>query len=142
MFSASVPRQAYTGNGITTVFAVPFEFRESTDLLVLRKNTTTEEVTELVLDTDYTISGGDSESGFLTMTVAPTALQELTIIDNPAAVQETEIEEGAEFPSEDVEFSLDRIGMVARRAKDLSSRSIHASDADPVTTPRSAARRR
>src|SRR4051812_19769402 len=99
MFSAPVPRQAYSGNGVTTVFAVPFEFRESTDLLVLLKDTTTEEVTELILNTDYTVSGGDSESGFVTMVVAPSADEELTIIDNPAAIQEAEIEEGAEFPS-------------------------------------------
>lgn len=132
MFSAPVPRQAYSGNGVTTVFAVPFEFRESTDLLVLLKDTTTEEVTELILDTDYTVSGGDSESGFVTMDVAPSADEELTIIDNPAAIQEAEIEEGAEFPSEDVEISLDRTAMVARRAKDLASRSLHASDADPA----------
>lgn len=59
------PTFSYTGNASTKIFAVPFAFLESNDLVV------TVAGTAKTLGTDYTVSGGNGAQGSITFGTAP-----------------------------------------------------------------------
>jgi hypothetical protein len=55
----------YTGNGATTVFAVPFQFFDPGDIIVTLDGVT------LTINTDYTVTGGADNVGNVTFNVVP-----------------------------------------------------------------------
>lgn len=128
--SSAVNRVAFTGNGSTTAFAVPFKFIANADLTVLLVTIATNAIATKVLDTDYTVTGADEDAGgTVTMTVAPTAAQKLVIVGKPNVTQGLDLGENDPFPAENVEEALDNLATQNRRSKDLSERSIRLNDA-------------
>ena len=122
-------RVNYTGNGVTTAFSFPYRFLANGDLVViLRTIATGVEVTK-TLTTHYTVAGaGVQAGGTVTMLTAPTALETLTILRDPAATQEADFVENDPLPAETLETQLDRAFMVMQRLVDKLARSAILTD--------------
>lgn len=103
MTVSAAPRTAqYTGNGVTTTFAVPFEFFEI-------------EVytgTDLVSPTNYTITqAAPGLTGSITFNSAAPNGTTITILSSTATTQQTDYVENDPFPAETHERALDRLTM-------------------------------
>lgn len=106
---------AYSGNGVTLAFAVPFRFLVDADLTVTLRSTAGVEST-LVLNTNYTLTGAnDDAGGTLTMVVAPAVGERLVIERIVGITQETDYPEGSNFPAEAHERALDRLTMIGQQ---------------------------
>ena len=71
--SSTTSKVSYTGNGVTTAFAVPFYFLEAADLQVILRSSAGVETVQ-ALTTNYTVAGaGVSSGGTVTMLTAPAA---------------------------------------------------------------------
>lgn len=128
--SSTTSKVSYTGNGLTTTFAVPFYFLAAADLQVILRSGTTETVQALT--TNYTVSGAGNEAGgTVTMLVAPAAATTLTIRRNIAVTQGTDLLPNDRLPAEDLEDGLDKLTMIAQQLGEESGRSLKypASDA-------------
>lgn len=101
----------YTGNGVTTVFSFPYAFYSATDLIVTLTLISSGANTIQVLNTDYTVTGGNGAAGSITMTVPPSALFRLTIEMSLPYTQLDDYVENQAFPSETLESGLDRAAL-------------------------------
>ena len=123
----------YQGNGTTTQFAVPFYFINNTDLQVSVNDGTT--TTDLVLGTDYTLTGAGVETGGTLTTAVPVASgSEIAILRTVAYKQEMDIPENDIFPSQNMERALDRLTMQTQQLAEQMDRAVTVdvfSDADP-----------
>lgn len=118
-------RIAYQGDGSTLIFSFPFPFLETSDLIVILKNTTTGVETTLVEDTDYTATLLDDDSGgSVTLFVAPPLGSTLTIYRDVPATQETHLQENDPLPVSELEASLDRLTLIVQGLQDQVSRSV------------------
>lgn len=123
--STTTSRASYNGNGVTTVFAVPFRFFANSDLVVQLVTISTGASTTLTLTTHYTVTGADDEDGgSLTMVTAPAVGQRLVIRRVIPATQEVDYIAGDPFPAETHERALDRLTMLAQQAEEVDSRSL------------------
>lgn len=130
--SNTTSRADYTGNGVTTAFAVPFYFLDQTHLTVLRTVIATGVSTTLVLGTDYTVAGaGVPGGGTVTCTTAPTAAQRISILRNVPLTQLTDYVPNDPFPAESHERALDQLTMIAQQVNEVTSRAIRVASADP-----------
>lgn len=98
----------YTGNGVATVFAFPYKFYDATDLIVTLTLISSGANTVQVLNTDYTVTGGNGSTGSITMTVAPSALYRLTIEMSLPYTQGDDYVENQAFPADTLEAGLDK----------------------------------
>jgi len=106
----------YTGNAVTTGFAIPFYFLANTDLVVLQLVAATGVVHTLVLNSDYTLTGAGVEAGgSLTMAVAPATGDTLYIARDVIAVQQTAYPSNSPFPAASHEMALDRLTMLVQQ---------------------------
>jgi hypothetical protein len=112
---STVSRAAYSGNGVTVNFSVPFNFFDDSDLYVVLVNNTTAAETVQALTTNYTVTGGEGETGTLTMIVAPIAGVTLVIERNMPYTQEIDLEPNDPFPAEVTEEGFDRGVMLAQQ---------------------------
>lgn len=123
----------YQGNGATTTFDVPFYFINNADIQVSVSNGQT--VTDLVLNTDYTLSGAENENGGTVTTTVPVASgSEIAILRQVSYKQEMDIPENDRFPSKNMERALDRLTMQTQQLAEQVDRSVTVgifSDADP-----------
>lgn len=120
-------RESYAGDGVTTSFPVPFQFMAITELKVIKTDDEGVE-TVLVLNTDYTATGGSGASGNIETEEAPAVGETLTIINDPQPTQALDLLEYGNLPAEAVEAGLDRLAMVAGRARDIASRGLRLAD--------------
>lgn len=108
----------YLGNGSTTLFAVPFQFRAATDLRVtLIAADGSENVKSL--GANYTVSGGGSPpaTGSVTMLAAPATGETLVIEGAKPVAQARSWEAGDRFPAEATEGSVDDLTIMAQEAR-------------------------
>lgn len=132
--SSTTTKASYSGNGSTTVFAVPFYFLQNADLLVILRSSAGVETTQ-VLGTNYTLTGAGNEAGgSLTMTVAPPTGTTLTILRNAAATQETDLLPNDRLPAESLETALDKLTMLVQQLDEESARSIKFAMTDASTS--------
>jgi hypothetical protein len=132
--SSTTTKASYSGNGSTTVFAVPFYFLQNADLLVILRSAAGVETTQ-VLGTNYTLTGaGNENGGSLTMTVAPPTGTTLTILRNAAATQETDLLPNDRLPAESLETALDKLTMLVQQLDEESARSIKFAVTDASTS--------
>lgn len=124
----------YQGNGTTTQFAVPFYFIQNADIQASVNDGTT--TTDLVLGTDYTLTGAGVETGGTLTTVSPVAAgSEIAILRAVAYKQEMDIPENDIFPSQNMERALDRLTMQTQQLAEQVDRSVKVdvfSDVDPA----------
>jgi len=129
--SSTTSKVSYTGNGLTTAFAVPFYFLEAADLQVILRTGTTETVQALT--TNYTVTGaGVSSGGTVTMLTAPAAAVTVTIRRNIEATQETDLLPNDRLPAESLETALDKVTMLTQQLGEESARSIKFPASDAV----------
>jgi hypothetical protein len=123
--STTTSRQSYNGNGVTTVFSVPFRFFTNSDLVVQLVTVSTGASTTLALTTHYTVTGADEEDGgSLTMLTAPAVGQRLVIRRVIGATQEVDYVAGDPFPAETHERALDRLTMLAQQGEEVNARAL------------------
>lgn len=131
--SSTTNRVSYFGNGSTRVFAVPFYFLVASDLTVLKVSSEGFQTT-LGLGVDYTVSGaGVLAGGSITIAVAPVGGETIVIYRDPAVTQTVDYQANDPFPAETHERALDKLTMIAQRAKELFTRSVRLSDSTQST---------
>lgn len=111
--SATQPIVSYDGDATTDVFAVPFTFVDTADLVV----TLTDEDgvdTELTEVTDYTVAGGEGATGTVTLDTPPAVDEVLTITRYTARVQGTDYQQNDLLPAEQIEADLDRLTRIVQ----------------------------
>lgn len=131
--STTTSEIAYNGNGITTVFPIPFRFLTNADIVVVGVSSAGISTTK-VFTTDYTLTGAGAEAGgTVTMLVAPASDTRLIIYRDTAVVQETDYISGDPFPAETHERALDRLTMIAQEIIPRSTRSIRVPVGDSAS---------
>ncbi len=129
--STTASRISYNGNGVTTVFSIPFRFLANGDIVVVSVSSTGVETTN-ILTTNYTLSGaGDDAGGSVTMLVAPAPGTRLIIYRDTEIVQDTDYISGDPFPAETHERALDRLTMICQELQDDDSRTMTLSVGTP-----------
>ena len=94
--STEVDHNEYTGNGVTTSFPYTFEFQKSD--LVVQVSDLNGNVTELVLDTGYTVTGAGTYSGGSVVLPSPLATGWRITIDRVLdVVQDTDLRNQENF---------------------------------------------
>ena len=121
--ATNMRRQFYDGNGVTTEFAVPFQFFEI-DVFV-----------EGFLQTDgidFTIAGGDGGTGSVTFVVPPASgSNDVAIVGNTARGQSTDLTDNGPFPADAVEQMSDRLSMIAQELDVAIELSVRVPTSDP-----------
>ncbi len=113
----------YTGNGVTTVFGYGFRILNAEHIRVIRATGGVEAT--LVNGADYTVSGvGSDTGGSVTMAVAPTAGQTITILRNVPFVQLIDLENQGAYYAETVEDAIDLLTMRDQQLAELMQRAV------------------
>lgn len=119
--SATNKSGPYTGNGVTTVFPYGFRILDASHIQVVR----TEGGVDTVLTSGFTVSGvGVGGGGNITFSVAPTALQKITLIRNAPFTQSTDLENQGSYYAETIEDALDLAAMRDQQLKEQLDRSL------------------
>jgi hypothetical protein len=133
--SSTTTKAQYSGNGTTTVFAVPFYFLLSSDLLVILRSPAGVEAAQ-ALTTNYTVAGaGNENGGSITMLVPPAVGSTLTILRNASATQETDLIPNDRLPAESLETALDKLTMLVQQIDEVGDRSLQFPASDPAASP-------
>jgi hypothetical protein len=114
----------YTGNGSTTTFAIPFDFKDNDQVEVTLRDENVSPVTETlqVVTTNYTITGGDPGTN-VEMIVAPAATEKLLIKRVNPITQATDYLSTGPFPAESHEDALDKVTRLAQENAEAISRA-------------------
>lgn len=114
--STEISREEYTGNGVTTDF--DYRFRVfSADELVVSVADTTENISTLVLNTDYTVTGAGSRTGGKVKLVNPLAnAWRISIERDLPVTQETDVRNQGNFFPEVHEDAWDKLTMLIQQA--------------------------
>lgn len=121
----------YNGNGVTTVFAFPYEFYNSTDLIVKSTVILTGVTTTLTITTDYTVSGGNGSTGNVTFVSAPASTVRITIERAIPYTQTQDYQENTAFPAATLETGLDKAVVMAQQAKAAADLALKFPATDP-----------
>lgn len=129
--SSTTSRVSYTGDGGTGPFAISFYFLANADIRAITVLTADGTETELVLDSDFTLTGaGEAAGGELTLTTALESTHTIVIFRDPSVLQETEWPVADPFPAASHEMAADRLIMIAQRLTSLYDRSVRQPDGD------------
>ncbi|CAI1034397.1 hypothetical protein [Serratia fonticola] len=113
--STEVSREEYTGNGVTTDFDYRFRVFQAADLVVSVADTT-ENITVLTLNTDYTVTGAGSRTGGKVKLFSPLAFNWRINIERALPVtQETDIRNQGNFFPEVHEDAFDKLTMLIQQ---------------------------
>lgn len=129
-------RISYTGNGVTTAFAVSFPFQSANDLVVVETIIATGVQTTKTITTHYTVSGTPDSLGYypnggtVTAVTAPASTVTWTIYRAPALLQSLNLAENNALPAESLEAQLDYLTMLVQRLNDRVNRSVRQPDGD------------
>lgn len=104
------------GNGVSTVYTVPFRILTAAHLEVLQ--TIAGVTTTLVLTTDYAVAGVGNPSTTVTFVVAPAIGTALTFLRRVPLTQETDYVPNDPFPAESHERALDKLTMVDQQQQE------------------------
>ncbi|HAX9212172.1 TPA: peptidase S74, partial [Escherichia coli] len=113
--STEVDHNEYTGNGVTTSFPYTFRIFRKSDLVV-QVSDLNGNVTELVLDTGYTVTGAGTYSGGSVVLPSPLATGWRITIDRVLdVVQETDLRNQGKFFPEVHEDAFDYLTMLIQQ---------------------------
>lgn len=138
----STSRVQYATNGTTGPWSVPFYFLADADLRVVYANAAGAE-TELVLTTDYSVTGAANPAGGSVTTVASYASGgTVTVLRSVAVLQPTDYTDTDAFPAETLERNLDRLTMLDQQALEVLGRAMvfAVSDTASAQLPSASAR--
>lgn len=132
--STATSRVAYTGDGSTRIFSIPFFFQTTGDIVVYLQDLTGATFLQS-LSTDYVLVGtGLVGGGTATFTVAPQAGWLVSIYRDPALTQTTSYNNNDPFPAKSHEAALDKGCTIDQRTRDIALRSLHLPDAESSLT--------
>lgn len=124
-------RVSYTGAGTTGPFTIPFYFISNEDVRAITRLIADGTEAELVLTTDFTLTGaGDEGGGELTLTGTLSSAYQLVIFRDPEILQEARFPRNDPFPAATNERVLDLLTMIAQRQAEIGERSIRLTDGD------------
>lgn len=130
-------RYTYTGNGVTTAFAYSSKFLANADLVVVLVNDTTGVETVKTLTTHYTVTGAGTSAGTVTMLTAPATGETLVIYGDPVISQLVDPVNGDGLDVDvAIEAPLDRLTIIARRLKDIVTRTLRQPEGDTADIDR------
>ncbi|WP_259280986.1 hypothetical protein [Citrobacter portucalensis] len=113
--STEVDHNNYTGNGITTSFPYTFRIFHKSDLVVQVVDLS-ENITELTLDTDYTVTGAGGYSGGNVVFSSPIANgHQISISRELPVTQETDLRNQGKFFAEVHEDVFDKLTMLIQQ---------------------------
>ena len=121
--STSYSPSSYNGNGVTLIFSTVFPFISRSDVVIYLTDTSGADHL-LVLDSDYTITGGSGSAGTVTMSVAPATGETLTITRVTGQTQEVDYVENDPFPANSHEEALDKLTLIAQENAEKITRSL------------------
>ena len=114
--STEADHKDYTGNGVTTAFPYTFRIYKNSDLLVTVIDLD-ENITELVLDTNYTVTGAGTYQGGNVVLTAPLANGwKISISRELPVTQETDLRNQGKFFPEIHEDAFDKLTMLIQQA--------------------------
>lgn len=114
--STEVDHNEYTGNGVTTSFPYTFRIFKKSDLVVQVVDLN-ENITELILDTDYTVSGAGGYTGGNVVLAAPLNNgYQISISRDLPVTQETDLRNQGKFFAEVHEDAFDKLTMLIQQA--------------------------
>lgn len=113
--STVVDHNDYTGNGVTTSFPYTFRIFKKTDLAVSVIDLS-ENITVLVLDTDYTVTNAGGYNGGSVVLTAPLATGwKISIARELEPTQETDLRNQGKFFAEVHEDAFDKLTMLIQQ---------------------------
>lgn len=123
---------AYTGDGTSVAFAVPYAFFADTDLLVYLTDTSGN-TTLQTLTTNYSVSGGNDAVGTVTFNAAPASGDVVLIVRNVPFTQPDEFQDNDILDATVWMQAIDRLTLLCQQALYTGSRSITQPAADSNT---------
>ena len=130
--SSTVIKNSYNGNGSTTAFTFTYYIIQEEDLEVIIRSSSGGETTK-TLNTDYTVTGVQSNSGgTVTMTTAPAIGETVVIRRNTAKIQDTDYVANDPFPAEVHEAALDKQTIISQEIQEEVDRSIKLSRTNTI----------
>lgn len=128
--STQTSKAAFSGNGVSATFPLPFPFLRDADIKALLRQEGFE--TPLEAGVHYTLTGaGSAAVGSLVMHNPPATGQTLVVYRAPAIVQEVDYVENSAFPAETHEAALDLLTMICQSLQEQIGRAVLY----PVSTP-------
>ena len=138
--SEAIKTSVFDGNGSTTAFAFTFKTFLAADLVVTLTSTAGVETVK-TLTTHYTISLNSNQDsdpgGSVTMVTAPASgspAEKLIISNAPNYTQGVDLVSGGAFNANVIEDAIDRNTILARRAQELTTRSVQIPISDDTGT--------
>lgn len=131
--AAGSSRDIYNGDGVTVAFDTSFAYWADADVEVILLTSAGVE-TPQTLTTHYTLSGGNGNTGTVTMVTAPASGEKLVLRHNRSAKQDESFPEGAKYPNEAFERALDKIVAIQKRLEEEISRCLKLPKSDTATT--------
>lgn len=146
--SSQTNNVTFVGNGVTTVFPLPFRFFSNSDVFAYFINPTTGASTPMVLGVDYTLQGAeepevDGNAVSVLTTAAPLANGRGMYVERiMAPIQSTDIVNHGEFFASTHEDVFDRLTMLIQQANANIKGAIRVAigDPDPSRLPPAASR--
>ncbi|MDN7454847.1 glycosyl hydrolase family 28-related protein [Burkholderia cenocepacia] len=126
----------YDTDGSTTDFPIPFYFLRSSDITAELVDAN-DNLTELVLGTDFTVTGaGQPSGGELRATHAFASGYKLHVYRVVPVTQESQYQQNDPFPAKTTEKALDKLTMLIQQQKQTTDRAlvVPRSDLNPNTT--------
>ena len=115
--STEVDHNEYTGNGVTTSFPYTFRIFKKSDLVVQVVDLD-ENLTELILDTDYTVTGAGGYAGGNVVLTAPLSNgYQISISRELPVTQETDLRNQGKFFAEVHEDAFDKLTMLIQQVR-------------------------
>ncbi|EAV2657682.1 hypothetical protein EZK26_10405, partial [Salmonella enterica] len=115
--STEVDHNDYTGNGVTTSFPYTFRIFHKSDLVVQVVDLN-ENITELILDADYTVTGaGGYSGGNVILMAALTNGYQISISRELPVTQETDLRNQGKFFAEVHEDAFDKLTMLIQQVR-------------------------
>jgi hypothetical protein len=126
----------YVGNNTTATYSYTFKIFLASDLVVIQTNVSTGVDTTLVLNTDYTVTGVQvNTGGSITLTAGNLATgQNLTISRVQPLTQLTEFRNQSEYFAELHENAFDKLTMITQQQQDDLDRTLRVPESVDLTT--------
>lgn len=135
--SSQTNKETFTGNGVTTIWDLPFRFFHNDEIFVYLVDPVAFTTTPLVLGTDYTLTGAGlpeqfgTAPGKITTTVPVASLKQLYVERIMSIEQLTDIVNQGRFFPEVHEDVFDRLTMLIQQADSNSRGAIRVAIGDP-----------
>ncbi|EET2418583.1 phage tail protein [Escherichia coli] len=115
--STEVDHNEYTGNGVTTTFPYTFRIFQKSDLVVQVVDLN-ENITELILDTDYIVTGaGGYNGGNIILSKELVSGYQISISRELPVTQETDLRTQGKFFAEVHEDAFDKLTMLIQQVR-------------------------